>query len=160
MVVESYSGSLDCLVGADLHLFAGLSYLLNDLVGNGQTVHRELAELFGSFDFVVEGEFQDSLCEVYETLVLGYEVGLALQGEHSGKVAVGSCEHAAFGLTVFALGSDSLTFLTEDFNSGIDVAVSFGKGFLAVHQAGAGEVAQLGDFSHCYSHLYIVFWRS
>ena len=57
------------------------------------------------------------------------------------------------GVAGLALGGYCLTFLAEDLNGGFDIAVSLGESFFAVHQAGACEVAQLGDFCHCYCHI-------
>ena len=44
--------------------------------------------------------------------------------------------------------------LAENFNSGFDIAVGFGESFFAVHQAGTCQVTELGDFCHCYCHIY------
>ena len=51
---------------------------------------------------------------------------------------------------------DLIKQYSESHGVALDVTVSFGKSFFTVHQAGAGKVAELGDFCHCYCHMVIV----
>ena len=53
-------------------------------------------------------------------------------------------EDAAFvGVAVGALGGHLLAFLAEQLDSFLHVAVGLDEGFLAVHHADAGELAEL-----------------
>ncbi len=49
-------------------------------------------------------------------------------------------------------GGYCLTLLAEDLDCSFDVTVCLGECFFAIHQACRCEVAQLGDFCHCYCH--------
>ena len=154
MVIGSGGRSFDVLVSAEFHLLTGLAAFLNDKVGDGLTVDNDGFEFVHRLHFVGHGCGEDLFCHFDETGVLGNEVRFTLEGNDCCEVAFIGCENAAFrSLTVLALGGYCLTFLAEDLNGGFDIAVSLGESFFAVHQAGACEVAQLGNFCHCYCHI-------
>ena len=154
MVVCGGCGGLYDLVCADFGLLAGLAALLGDEVGYGLAVDCEGLELIDSLELVGHGEVHELVGECHEACVLGNEVGLAVEGEDSCELAVCAGDDATLrSLAVFALCGYGLTLLAKNLDSGLDVAVSLGESFLAVHQAGACEVAQLGDFCHCYCHI-------
>ena len=159
VVVSGGGGSLYYRVGTDLGLFACLSALLGDEVGNGLSVNSECLELFNGLELVSHNEVHEFVGEANETSVLGNEVSLTVEGEHCCEVSVVLGDNDTLrSLTVLTLSGYCLTFFTEDFNGCLDVAVGFGEGFFAVHQAGTCEVAQLGDFCHCNCHNYMMFW--
>ena len=146
MVVGNYRSGLEALVGADFGLFAGLARLLYDEVGDGAAVNGEGLEFVGALALVVEGEVDELLGELDEAGVLGYEVGLAVEGDDDGEVTGGLCDNAALGsVAVLALGGDGLAFLAENLYSGFHVAVGLVKGGLAVAESGAGEFAEFFD---------------
>ncbi len=158
MVVGCGGGSFNEFVSAEFGFFTGLATFLNNEVGNGAAVDFNCLELVDRLAAVCNSEIEKFLGEFNETCVFSNEVGFALESHDSCEVAFVLCQNATFGChAVLAFGCYSLALLAKDFNCGFDVAVGFSQGFFAVHQAGACEVAQLGDFCHCYCHDYGVF---
>ncbi len=158
MVIGSGGRSLKAFVHAEFDFLTCLAHFFDDDVVYTHSVDCKLLEFVEATHAVSHGSVKQTLCKRYEACVLGNEVGFAVKSHDCGEVSIVLGEHATFGsFAVFALGGYCLTLLAENLDSGIDVAVSFGESFFAVHQAGTGEVAQLGDFCHCYCHNIIVF---
>ena len=88
------------------------------------------------------------LHEGAEAFVAGDEVGLAIDlDQHADLVAdvdVGA-DHAFLGFTAGLLGGGRGALLAEDRFGGGEIALRFDEGFLAVHHARAGFVAELLD---------------
>ncbi len=157
MSVRSSRGSNDYFVSRDFGLFAGFAGFLDNEVGNSAAVDFESFESFEVGNAVGDSCVKNFVGEFDETCVFGNEVSFAVEGEDSGEVTFVFSYHATFGcLTVFAFSGYSLSFFAEDFHCCLDVAVGFGEGFFAIHQAGACEGAELGDFSHCYCHNILI----
>ncbi|EGJ74447.1 putative elongation factor Ts [Streptomyces sp. Tu6071] len=83
-----------------------------------------------------------------ELLALGDEVGLALQlDEDAGGVVVGEegDDGAVLGGAALALGDALLALDAEKLDGLVDVALGLVQRLLAVHHAGAGQLAELLD---------------
>src|SRR5690606_8278818 len=90
-----------------------------------------------------------------EVLILGDEVGLGVDLDDRGAVALRREGNAALGGdAVGLLVGLGQARLAQRLGGGVDVAAGLGEGLLALHHAGAGALAQFldhgsGDF-HCY----------
>ena len=154
VVVGGGGGSFHVFVGGDFGFFAGFAGFFGNEVGNGAAVDGEGFELVEGFAAVGYSEVEELAGEGHEAFVFGHEVGFAVESDNGGEVAFVFSEYAAFGGgAVFAFGGYGLAFFAEDFHGFFDVAVGFCQGFFAVHQTGRSEVAQFGDFCHCYCHI-------
>ena len=99
---------------------------------------------------------REVIAEGLELVVLGDEVGLAVDFEEDADLGAGGDvlgDDAFVGGAVGLLRGAGDAFLAEPVHGEIEVAVVLSEGFLAVHQACAGHLAQLadvgsGDFSH------------
>ena len=127
------------------------------MVSHCASVEVKTLEFVKALYLCVEGEFEDFLGECAEGVIFCDEVGFAFEGSDSGEVAACACEHTALGgVTVFAFRCHSLSFLADNFDCSLDIAVSFGEGVLAIHHSCAGHVAQFFDIFYAYSHLNMV----
>ena len=90
----------------------------------------------------------DGVGDGVELLALGDEVRLALQlDEDAGGVVVGDegDDGAVLGGAALALGDALLALDAQGLDGLVDVAVGLVQRLLAVHHAGAGELAELLD---------------
>ena len=153
VLVACYAGSLQPGILAQLHLLAGLTDLVSDVLGNRTAVEGQFLNLVHALGLSGQGGLQDLLCQGAEGLVLGNEVRLALQCGDCCEVAVGAGEHATLGgVAGLTLGGYSLTLLTDDLDGSLDVAVGLGQGVLAVHHTCAGHLTQFLDIFNAYCH--------
>ena len=86
--------------------------------------------------------------EAAEVLVLGDEVGLAVDLEHGAGAAVGAdggVDHAILGLAVGFFAGFGDAFFAQDVFGGGKVAIGFGERGLAVHHAGVGFFTEFLD---------------
>ena len=117
-------GSFESLVSADFGFFTGFAAFFDYEVGDCAAIDLESFEFVEGLDTVCDSGVDDLLCEGNETCVFSNEVGFAAEGNDSSECAFVLCHDATFGsLTVGTLCSDGLTFFTEDFDGGVDVAV-------------------------------------
>ena len=81
VVVDHGEGSFEALVSTDFHLFAGDAAQGGDGLGHGLAVDKQGVEFVEGFYFSCYGGIEDAFGESHELLVLGHEVGFALEGE-------------------------------------------------------------------------------
>ena len=154
MVIAHGSGSLEAFVSTDFGLLTGFAGFFDNEICHSAAIDFESCHLLEALAACCHSCVENLLGESYESGVFGHEVGFALECEHCGEVSVVLGENAAFScFAVLAFGGYGLTLLAKNFNSCFDVAVGFGQSFFAVHQAGACEVAQLGDICHGWCHI-------
>lgn len=95
-----------------------------------------------------EGGLGDGVGEAEEVLVLGNEVGLAVDLDHDGLAAlVGDNDLALGGDAAGLLVGLDETGLAKEVVGGLDVTVGLNEGLLAVHHTGAGGITELLDLS-------------
>ncbi len=146
VVICSHRGSLYILIGAKLHLLACLTHLVSDKILDRTAVDRDVLNLVERLGRSKQGCLEYLLSQSAERFIVSHKVSLALQSHDSGKTLFGTREHATLGsLAVLALGGYSLTLLTYDFDSCLDIALGFSQSVFAVHHACAGHFAQLLD---------------
>jgi hypothetical protein len=90
----------------------------------------------------------DRAGQILESVVAGDEVGLGIDFDHHGGIALRRDRDQAFGGGAAGfLVSLGNALGAQPVNSGFHVATGFGQCLLAIHHACAGLVAQL--FHHC-----------
>src|SRR5215470_1754233 len=124
---------------AQLKLLPDPGRQLGDRVANGPAIEHcgpELIDLSGAGLF---GRFDDAQGKLLELLVLGHEVGLAVQLDHDAAVrghqAVGRRTLRALANVLGALDSQQLNGLVE-------VSIGFAQGLLTIHHSGPGVLPE------------------
>ena len=151
-------GALDGLVVSELHLLAGHTDAVRDVVlYRAASLQRGCEKGLFRGGFAGHGGVQDVLRQRHKVSILGYEVGFAFQGHDGGESALVSCEHAAFGgLAVGAFGGHGLTLLANDLHCLFKVVVGFFQSLFAIHHPGSAHLAEVGDICHCYCHIAMI----
>ena len=152
-------GSFDGLEVCQLNLFADFGNLVGDAVAHFAAVHLHVKNLLFVGEVLCHSVVEDAGGESHEVSIGSHEVGLAAEHDNGTVVAVALCQYAAFvSVAVSAFGSHLLAFLTQEVDSFLEVAVAFNEGFLAVHHADTGQLAQLVHLFCCYvCHNWISF---
>jgi len=144
---------------ADGHVLADLADEgLADLF-NGLAVDLEGGQGFDVGRVLGGDEFGNVLDEGQEVVVLGDEVGLAVDFDHRAQLGVGGdvdADDAFGGHAGGSLGGLVAQLDAQDFFGLGHVASGFGQGLLALHHGCVGFLAQLldhacGDFRHACS---------
>src|SRR5690606_30327670 len=142
-------GGLEDLEPADVDLLADLAGHVGDgLAERAAALEGERVQRVEVGGALAEDEVGDLVGESGEVLVARDEVGLGVDlDDHAEGLVVsrGGGDDALGGLAVGALVGDLLTLLAEDLDGGVEVAVGFGEGLLAVHHPDAGAVAEALD---------------
>ena len=149
-IFSRIAAGLDCdrLVGQQLGLLA-LGHVGRDGL-DGRVHGREARDL--------HREVADELLEV---LVAGHEVGLAVDLDEHAQPAAGvdvGGHLALAGVAAGLLGGCRLAPLAEQDDGLLEVAAGLLEGALAVHEAGAGALAELLDRSGLMVMSAIVAW--
>ena len=149
VVVNGNVVAFDEGVTIELHLLARDTAACNDCISDGVAVHGECAYLFKALALVSHSSVEDFLSELHEVSVLSNEVGFALEGDDSAEAFTSLAEYATLSsVAVGALGGYCLTTLTDEFDSGFDIAFGLGEGLLAIAKTCASHAAQLLDIFH------------
>ena len=144
-------GGFDGLEVCQLYLLTDFGNLVGDAVAHFAAFEIHVEHLLFSGEVLGHGVVEDAGGESDEVGVGGDEVGLAAQHDNGTVVAVALSQHAAFvGVAVGAFGGHFLTFLAEEVDSFLEVAVALNEGFFAVHHADTGQLAQLVYLFCCY----------
>ena len=101
-----------------------------------------------TIDTIGGGLAHEFLGESDEVLVLGDEVGFAVQFEERRGATVGGDldgENALAGLTVCLLVTRGDSLDAENFDGLLHVGVGLNEGFLAIHQTRTSTLAQIVD---------------
>ena len=157
--VGSSEDTLDELVDTELHLFARDTATLGDVILYATAVsHRSSEELFLRSTLLSLSYFEDRGDKLDEVFVLSDEVRFALDAYHDSIVAfVGSEDAAFFSFVVATLSSDSLTTLTDEFDSLVEVASSFFDSLLDIGETSASEGTELLDVFQQFTHDGILY---
>ena len=135
---------LDGLEVGQLDLLADFGDLVGDGVSDLAAVEVHVHNLLFAGEVVGHSGIEDAGGELDEASVCGDKVGLAAYHDNGAEVAGGLSQHATFvGVAVGTLGGHLLAFLAKQLDSFLHVAVGLDEGFLAVHHADAGELAEL-----------------
>ena len=93
---------------------------------------------------VSHGSIEDALCECDKVSTVSNEVGLALQGDSSGKAVLSLYENTTIGsLAVAALSGDSQTALAEQLLGMVEITLSLCQSLLDISQSGTCHGAKL-----------------
>jgi len=146
VVVDLHVLTLEHEVSVELHLLTSDTRTLCDSLLGGLTVDVEGFHGLQIFALGCDGSVEDGLGQGDEVGTVGHEVGLALQGEGSGKAVDSLYEYTTIGsLTVATLGSDGQSTLAEQLLGLVEVALGLGQGLLHVGQTSACHSAKLLD---------------
>ena len=149
VVVNGNVVAFDEGVAIEFHLFASDTAACDNSISDGVTVHGECAYLFKALALVSHSCIEDFLSELHEVSVLSNEVGFALEGDDGAEAFTSLAEYATLGsVAVGALSGYCLTTLTDEFDSGFDIAFGLGEGLLAIAKTCASHAAQLLDIFH------------
>jgi hypothetical protein len=128
--------------------------------------HRAAARIFGGFQrldiiALLERDMGDVANEVLEALVARHEIGLGIDLDDDAVIAAVRKPHKALGgdTSGFLRGLGE-TFLAKPIDRGLDLALRFVQGRLAIHHARAGLLAKLldhGGGNHCHLALALLF---
>ncbi len=146
VVVDLDVLTLECQVAVEFHLLTSDTRTLCDSLLSGLTVDVESLHSLEVGSLGCDGGVEDALGQSDEVGTISHEVGLALQGKHSGEAVSSLNEYTTIGcLTVATLGSDSQATLTEQFLGLVEVALGLGQSLLHVSQTCAGHSAKFFD---------------
>ena len=139
MQVHSYVVTLNGDGTAGLQLLAGLCGLFVDDLGNLLAVNLQVVEFLTGVDLGLTSSLSDLGSEGLESLVLGHEVGLAVDLHH--RVA-GDSNQALSCLTLSALGHVLCALDAQVLDGLVIVTLGLVESLLAIEHAGAGGLTQ------------------
>ena len=140
-------------------LLTGLSGLSGDLLLDGVPVGAgaSLQSLSVSREIGDSG-ISDLSGESLEIRSGGDKVSLAAKADDDGLVTISADKDSTLGsLTVSPLGSHKFTFLADDLDSLLEIAVSLIKGVLAIHHSSGGHLPQFHNVLCGNSHKSFFF---
>ena len=144
----THAGGFELQDTGDLEVLADLEHLIVQVVVHLAGLVGVVSLIEETIDAIGGGLAHEFLGESDEVLVLGDEVGFAVQFEERRGATVGgdlNSEDALAGLAVSLLVARGDSLDAEDFDGLLVVAIGFNEGLLAIHQTRTGTLAQIVD---------------